>query len=131
MLHLTTLQALAPVHWSSVHVHEYTARLLRLAGRRSYTRHLTGGPANELQGLPRSSETLRFAEELLARTPRAGAAPNDYRERERQAAAVVRLHGPKHSYAIYQAAVGPCLRAGSGPEALSAHGMPAALWSGC
>lgn len=59
------------------------------------TRHLTW-PANILQGLPRSSETLRFAEELLARTPRAGAAPNDYRERERQAAAVVRLHGPKH-----------------------------------
>ncbi len=41
------------------------------------------------QGLPGSSETLRFAEELLARIPRAGAAPNAYRERERTAAALV------------------------------------------
>ncbi|KAK9845793.1 hypothetical protein WJX81_002540 [Elliptochloris bilobata] len=49
------------------------------------------------QGLPRSSETLRFAEELLARTPRAGAASNAYRERERQAAALVRQNA---SYAL-------------------------------
>ena len=49
-----------------------------------------------MQGLPRSSETLRFAEELLARTPRASAAPNDNQERERQAAVVVRLLCPQH-----------------------------------
>jgi hypothetical protein len=44
------------------------------------------------QGLPRSAATLRFAEELLARTPAAGAAPSEYRERERQAAALVRAN---------------------------------------
>lgn len=49
------------------------------------------------QGLPGSSETLQFAEELLARIPRAGAAPNAYRERERTAAALVRRN---MSYAL-------------------------------
>lgn len=44
------------------------------------------------QGLPRSAETLQFAEELLARTPRAGADPSGYRERERAAAALARAN---------------------------------------
>lgn len=53
--------------------------------------------ANQLavsQGLPSGMETWRFAEDLLAKIPRAGAAPGratlQYQQRERDAAAFVR-----------------------------------------
>jgi pre-mRNA-splicing factor ATP-dependent RNA helicase DHX16 len=44
----------------------------------------------EAQGLPPSPETRRFAADLLARLPRAGAAPSAYKQQERAAAEAAR-----------------------------------------